>query len=76
MNVLAVDALLDLKITLKDASGGLSSWSNGSKSELCTDWVGITCDSMNHVSAVELDALNLEGNINEDIKNLTYLRKL
>ncbi|KAL6225012.1 hypothetical protein ACLB2K_003866 [Fragaria x ananassa] len=66
-------ALLSLKSSLDDPDSRLSSWTPNTSH--CT-WAGVTCDSHNHVTSLDLSGLNLSGYLSPDIAFLVYLSNL
>ncbi|KAL6212105.1 hypothetical protein ACLB2K_017326 [Fragaria x ananassa] len=66
-------ALLSLKSSLDDHDSRLSSWTPNTSH--CT-WAGVTCDSYNHVTSLDLSGLNLSGYLSPDIAFLVYLSNL
>ncbi|KAL6134164.1 hypothetical protein ACLB2K_066397 [Fragaria x ananassa] len=62
-------ALLSVKSSLDDPDSRLSSWTPNTSH--CT-WAGVTCDSHNHVTSLDLSGLNLSP----DIAFLVYLSNL
>lgn len=64
------------KDSIEDPMNHLSSWSNTSIANLC-NWTGITCLSFSlSVSSINLQSLNLSGDISESICKLTNLSQL
>ncbi|XP_052135670.1 probable LRR receptor-like serine/threonine-protein kinase At3g47570 isoform X1 [Oryza glaberrima] len=70
------DALLCLKSQLSDPSGALASWRNDS-SMFC-DWHGVTCSRHNasQVISLDLESLNLTGQIFPCIAQLSFLSRI
>ncbi|KAL6185618.1 hypothetical protein ACLB2K_041748 [Fragaria x ananassa] len=66
-------ALFSLKSSLDDPDSRLSSWTPNTSH--CT-WAGVTCDSHNHVTSLDLSGLNLSGYLSPDIAFLVYLSNL
>ncbi|KAL6199206.1 hypothetical protein ACLB2K_028992 [Fragaria x ananassa] len=66
-------ALLSLKSSLDDPDSRLSSWTPNTSH--CT-WAGVTCDSHNHVTSLDLSGLNLSGYLSPDIAFHVYLSNL
>ncbi|CAN1255532.1 Probably inactive leucine-rich repeat receptor-like protein kinase At5g06940 [Linum perenne] len=69
------ETLLTFKTSIKDSSNSLSSWTNNSKDHHC-NWTGVTCSSTLSISALNLQSLNLSGEISASIcglKNLSVL---
>lgn len=77
---LEVDTLLSFKSTIQDSKKALSTWSNTSSNHFC-NWTGISCSSTTpsdslSVTSVNLQSLNLSGDISSsicDLPNLSYL---
>ncbi|XVE61205.1 hypothetical protein DITRI_Ditri06bG0020800 [Diplodiscus trichospermus] len=71
------DALLSFKAFIDDPKNSLSSWSNTSGVHLC-NWTGITCipTPSLYVSSINLQSLNLSGEISSSICELQYLSHL
>ncbi|KAL6196262.1 hypothetical protein ACLB2K_031877 [Fragaria x ananassa] len=69
----AYSALLSLKSSIDDPASCLSSWTPNTSH--CT-WAGVTCDSHNHVTSLDLSGLNLSGYLSPDIAFLVYLSNL
>ncbi|XVE96024.1 hypothetical protein REPUB_Repub02eG0185900 [Reevesia pubescens] len=71
------DALLNFKSLINDPKHSLSSWSNTSGVHHC-NWTGITCipTPSLYVSSVNLQSLNLSGEIPSSICALPYLSHL
>lgn len=75
-----VDTLLSFKSTIQDSKKALSTWSNTSSNHFC-NWTGISCSSTTpsdslSVTSVNLQSLNLSGDISSsicDLPNLSYL---
>jgi len=75
-----VDTLLAFKSTIQDSKKALSTWSNTSSNHFC-NWTGISCSSTTpsdslSVTSVNLQSLNLSGDISSsicDLPNLSYL---
>ncbi|KAL6133189.1 hypothetical protein ACLB2K_065426 [Fragaria x ananassa] len=53
-------ALLSVKSSIDDPDSRLSSWTPNTSH--CT-WAGVTCDSHNHVTSLDLSGLNLSPDI-------------
>uniref|UniRef100_A0ACD5TYS6 Uncharacterized protein n=1 Tax=Avena sativa TaxID=4498 RepID=A0ACD5TYS6_AVESA len=70
------DALLCLKSQLSDPTGALDSWSNSSLT-FCT-WYGVTCSGENatRVTSLDLESLNLTGQIFPCIGELSFLTRI
>uniref|UniRef100_A0ACD5W7S3 Uncharacterized protein n=1 Tax=Avena sativa TaxID=4498 RepID=A0ACD5W7S3_AVESA len=70
------DALLCLKSQLSDPIGALDSWSNSSLT-FCT-WHGVTCSGENatRVTSLDLESLNLAGQIFPCIRELNFLTRI
>ncbi|XP_004493540.1 probably inactive leucine-rich repeat receptor-like protein kinase At5g06940 [Cicer arietinum] len=69
------DSLLLFKSSIEDSKNALSSWSNTSSNHLC-NWTGIVCSTSLSVTSVNLQSLNLSGDISSyicDLPNLSYL---
>ncbi|KAK7285547.1 hypothetical protein RJT34_20322 [Clitoria ternatea] len=72
------DILLSFKSSIEDSKKALSSWSNTSSNHYC-NWTGITCSttpSSLSVTSINLQSLNLSGDISSsicDLPNLSYL---
>ncbi|KAL6199046.1 hypothetical protein ACLB2K_028833 [Fragaria x ananassa] len=64
-------ALLSLKSSLDDPDSRLSPWTPNTSH--CT-WAGVTCDSHNHVTSLDLSGLNLSGYLSPAF--LVYLSNL
>ncbi|KAL6128981.1 hypothetical protein ACLB2K_072334 [Fragaria x ananassa] len=64
-------ALLSLKSSLDDPDSRLSSWTPNTSH--CT-WAGVTCNSHNHVTSLDLSGLNLSGYLSPAF--LVYLSNL
>ncbi|KAL1153015.1 hypothetical protein V6Z11_A09G148300 [Gossypium hirsutum] len=71
------DALLNFKAFIDDPNHSLSSWSNNSGVHHC-NWTGITCipTPSLYVSSIDLQSLNLSGEIPSSICELPYLSHL
>ncbi|KAK8482148.1 hypothetical protein V6N13_009323 [Hibiscus sabdariffa] len=71
------DALLNFKSFIDDPKHSLSSWSNTSGVHHC-NWTGITCipTPSLYVSSIDLQSLNLSGEIPSSICELPYLSHL
>ncbi|XVF56080.1 hypothetical protein PTKIN_Ptkin06aG0087900 [Pterospermum kingtungense] len=71
------DALLSFKASIDDPNNSLSSWSNTSAVHHC-NWTGITCipTPSLYVSSIDLQRLNLSGEISSSICELPYLSHL
>ncbi|GMI70976.1 hypothetical protein like AT5G06940 [Hibiscus trionum] len=71
------DALLNFKSFIDDPKNSLSSWSNTSGVHHC-NWTGITCipTPSLYVSSIDLQSLNLSGEIPSSICELPYLSHL
>ncbi|ESQ40623.1 hypothetical protein EUTSA_v10012646mg [Eutrema salsugineum] len=71
--------LLRFKASIDDPKGSLSGWSNtsSSSSHHC-NWTGITCTRAPslYVSSINLQSLNLSGEISDSVCNLPYLTHL
>ncbi|KAM7270074.1 hypothetical protein ACFE04_029288 [Oxalis oulophora] len=67
--------LLTFKSSLEDPNNSLSTWSK-SNSHYC-NWTGVTCDNLNNlITSLNLQSLNLSGQISPtlcDLTSLTYL---
>ncbi|CAJ1910396.1 unnamed protein product [Sphenostylis stenocarpa] len=71
------DILLSFKASIEDSKKALSSWSNTSSNHHC-NWTGITCSTspLQSVTSINLQSLNLSGDISSsicDLPNLSYL---
>ncbi|XP_020212492.1 probably inactive leucine-rich repeat receptor-like protein kinase At5g06940 [Cajanus cajan] len=71
------DILLSFKSSIEDSKKALSSWSNTSSNHHC-NWTGITCSATPSLSvtSINLQSLNLSGDISSsicDLPNLSYL---
>ncbi|CAL5324480.1 hypothetical protein CsSME_00003517 [Camellia sinensis var. sinensis] len=67
-------ALLSLKASITDdPQSALSTW-NISTSH-CT-WVGVTCDSYRHVTALDISGHNISGTLSSDVGHLRFLLNL
>ncbi|KAG4913016.1 hypothetical protein GYH30_053043 [Glycine max] len=69
--------LLSFKASIEDSKRALSSWSNTSSNHHC-NWTGITCSTTPSLSvtSINLQSLNLSGDISSsicDLPNLSYL---
>lgn len=71
------DILLTFKASVQDSNNYLSSWSNASATHYC-NWTGITCTSTPSlfVYSLNLQGLNLSGDISSSICALPYLSHL
>ncbi|CAD6221085.1 unnamed protein product [Miscanthus lutarioriparius] len=71
-----LQTLLCLRSNLSDPAGLLASWKNDSL-EFCT-WAGVNCGKRHksHVVALNLDSLELSGQIPACIANLTFLERI
>ncbi|CAI8614039.1 unnamed protein product [Vicia faba] len=70
--------LLSFKSTIQDTKNTLSTWSNTSLNHFC-NWTGISCSSTSSpfsVTSVNLQNLNLSGDISSSICNLPNLSDL
>ncbi|EFH49544.1 leucine-rich repeat family protein [Arabidopsis lyrata subsp. lyrata] len=69
--------LLRFKASIDDPKGSLSGWLNTSSSHHC-NWTGITCTRAPslYVSSINLQSLNLSGEISDSICDLPYLTHL
>ncbi|KAL2320811.1 hypothetical protein Fmac_029780 [Flemingia macrophylla] len=71
------DILLSFKASIEGSRKALSSWSNTSSNHHC-NWTGITCSTTPSLSvtSINLQSLNLSGDISSsicDLPNLSYL---
>ncbi|KAK8473463.1 hypothetical protein PHAVU_001G137300 [Phaseolus vulgaris] len=71
------DILLSFKASIEDSKKALSTWSNTSSNHHC-NWTGITCSAtpLLSVTSINLQSLNLSGDISSsicDLPNLSYL---
>ncbi|KAJ3683113.1 hypothetical protein LUZ60_013340 [Juncus effusus] len=64
--------LLSLKSGLADPLGLLSGW----KDPPHCNWTGVTCDSLNRVTGLDLSRMNISGLISNDISLLTSITYL
>ncbi|KAK2363360.1 MDIS1-interacting receptor like kinase [Trifolium repens] len=65
--------LLSFKSTIQDTKNTLSTWSNTSQTHFC-NWTGISCSSSSlSVTSVNLQSLNLSGDISSSICDLPNL---
>ncbi|CAA7026871.1 unnamed protein product [Microthlaspi erraticum] len=74
-------SLLRFKASIDDPKGSLSGWSNTSSSSSSPhhcNWTGITCTRAPslYVSSINLQSLNLSGEISDSVCNLPYLTHL
>ncbi|CAN0909957.1 Probably inactive leucine-rich repeat receptor-like protein kinase At5g06940 [Linum grandiflorum] len=69
------ETLLTFKSSIQDSSNSLSSWSNNSKDHHC-NWTGVTCSSTLSVTALNLQSLNLSGEISASVCGLRNLSVL
>ncbi|KAG6640872.1 hypothetical protein CIPAW_09G034100 [Carya illinoinensis] len=71
------DILLTFKASIEDSKNALSSWSNASATHYC-NWTGIACVSTPSLSvtSLNLQSLNLSGEISSSICELPYLSHL
>ncbi|XP_071733190.1 uncharacterized protein [Rutidosis leptorrhynchoides] len=71
-------ALLDFKaLILKDPHDLLSTWGTKEEDDNCCEWSGVTCNNQTyHVTELQLNGYNLEGEISPSLFNLTYLTHL
>ncbi|GKV34640.1 hypothetical protein SLEP1_g43001 [Rubroshorea leprosula] len=71
------DALLIFKSSINDPKNSLSSWTNTSGVHHC-NWTGITCVAVPslYVSSINLQGLNLSGDISSSICEMPYLSHL
>ncbi|KAJ6756339.1 LRR RECEPTOR-LIKE SERINE/THREONINE-PROTEIN KINASE-RELATED [Salix purpurea] len=71
------DILLSFKDSIQDPKNSLSSWSNSSNAHYC-NWTGITCSTSPSltVTSLNLQSLNLSGEISYSICDLTNLALL
>nr|XP_010917821.2 receptor kinase-like protein Xa21 [Elaeis guineensis] len=73
-----LQALLSIRSHL-DPSKSLSLWGSENQTTHYCKWRGVKCGSSQHpgrVTALDLDSLNLAGQISPDIGNLTLLQRL
>ncbi|KAL5545562.1 hypothetical protein UlMin_005249 [Ulmus minor] len=72
-----LDILLTFKSTIEDSKSSLSIWSNSSATHYC-NWTGITCTSTSprSVASINLQSLNLSGEISSSVCKLTNLSHL
>ncbi|KAJ0266231.1 inactive leucine-rich repeat receptor-like protein kinase [Hirschfeldia incana] len=70
-------SLLRFKSSIDDPQNSLSHWSNASSLHHC-NWTGITCTRAPslYVSSINLQSLNLSGEISDSVCNLPYLTHL
>ncbi|KAJ1375841.1 Protein kinase domain [Sesbania bispinosa] len=71
------DILLSFKASIEDSKKALSIWSNTSSTHYC-NWTGIACSTTPSLSvtSIDLQSLNLSGDISSsicDLPNLSYL---
>ncbi|KAF8115543.1 hypothetical protein N665_0025s0013 [Sinapis alba] len=71
-------SLLRFKASIDDPKGSLSGWSNTSSSHHHCNWTGITCTRAPslYVSSINLQSMNLSGQISDSVCNLPYLTHL
>ncbi|KAF1897640.1 hypothetical protein Lal_00032397 [Lupinus albus] len=71
------DILLSFKASIQDSKNALSTWSNTSSNHYC-NWFGISCSTTKPISvtSINLQSLNLSGDISSsicDLPKLSYL---
>ncbi|QCD97464.1 serine/threonine kinase [Vigna unguiculata] len=71
------DTLLSFKASIEDSKKALSTWSNTSSNHYC-NWTGITCSTtpLLSVISINLQSLNLSGDISSSICDLPHLSYL
>ncbi|PUZ44452.1 hypothetical protein GQ55_8G100400 [Panicum hallii var. hallii] len=70
-------ALLCLRSQLSDPSGALASWRNNTSRKFC-EWYGVTCSARHasRVIALDLESLNISGQIFPCIADLNFLTRI
>ncbi|KAI7736772.1 hypothetical protein M8C21_016419, partial [Ambrosia artemisiifolia] len=68
-------ALLNIKLLIRDPHGALTSWNNSM--HFC-DWAGVTCGNRHRsrVTYLQLISQGLEGSLSPHVGNLSFLRRL
>ncbi|XP_044469056.1 probably inactive leucine-rich repeat receptor-like protein kinase At5g06940 [Mangifera indica] len=71
------DVLLSFKASIDDSKNSLSSWSNTSTIHYC-NWTGVTCSTASSLSvtSINLQSLNLSGEISSSVCQLSGLTNL
>ncbi|KAJ4824163.1 hypothetical protein Tsubulata_033699 [Turnera subulata] len=72
------ETLLSFKNSIEDQKGSLSTWSNNSVHHYC-NWTGITCSNTSPsltVTSINLQSLNLSGEISSSVCDLSNLAHL